>query len=530
MQFSYSRVELFKQCPMRFKYSYIDLLTTIPDQDPDNALVLGNSLHLGLETNVENMLEHYYNSYDIINDRQVNEAIKLELLAMKVKRILSTSDIYAQEYMIDEPEFKGIVDLIIKNEDGTVDIFDFKYSNNVDRYMESGQLHIYKYFLERTGLKVNRMGFIFIPKTAIRQKKTETLYQFRKRLVETVAEMKVRIIRIDYDEKKVKEFLSTCREIEICTNFTKHESRLCDWCEFKNYCKEGQDYMLLPKNEKRDVTKDNKIKMWVYGAPFIGKSYLANQFPDALFLNTDGNVKFIDSPFVAIKDDIKVEGRIKTKIFAWDTFESAVDEIIAGNHEFKTIVVDLLDDVYEASRLKVYDKLGIEHEHDAGYGKGYDMVKTEFLPIIRKLTNSDYNVILISHEVVSEFIKKNGEKRSTISTTLPVKVANKISGMVDFVGRLVEENGERYISFKTSNTVFGGGRLEVQADKIPSSYSEIAKLYEELAVEPKTTTKAKKTTKIKKEEPISDETKKEEPVVAPEEPKKTRKKRIKKED
>lgn len=528
MQFSYSRVELFKQCPCRFKYSYIDELKAISELDYNDALILGSSLHLGLETDVNNMLDTYHKSYNIIDNNQVNESIKLEILVDKVKKILNTADIYAQEYLIDEPEFKGIVDLIIKNEDGTVDVFDFKYSNNVERYMESGQLHIYKYFLEKKGFKVNRLGFIFIPKTAIRQKKTENLYQFRKRLVDTVNDMRIRIIRIEYNPEKVKEFFSNCRKIENCNDYPKVESKLCDWCEFKNYCKEGQDYMILPKNEKRDITKDKTIKAWIYGVPFIGKSYLANEFPDAIFLNTDGNVKFIDSPFIAIKDDIEVNGRIKNKIFAWDTFEEAVDEIITGNHDFKTIVVDLLDDVYEASRLKVYDKFGIEHEADAGYGKGYDLVRTEFLPIIRKLTNSKYNVVLISHEVTSDFIKRNGEKISTVSTPLPTKVANKIAGMVDFVGRLVEESGERYLSFKASNNVFGGGRLEVNADKIKANYEEIQKLYDELS-DPAASKKTKKT-KEKETKKVDEKSNEPKEETAAAESKRPRKRRTKKEE
>lgn len=478
MQFSYSRVQMFKQCKAKFKFSYIDELKVIPDLDADDPLIVGNCMHLGLETTIDNMLNEYYNSFNLIDNKQVNEAIKLEVMATKVKKILNKVNILHQEYLIDEPEFKGIVDLIVENEDGTVDVFDFKYSNNVDGYLESQQLHIYKYFLEERGFKVNKLGFIFIPKTYIRQKKTETLYHFRKRLMETLDTLPIKIIEVEYDQSKVREFLKLCDEINTCVDYEPHQSKLCSWCEFEKLCKEGLDYMILPKNEKRDIKSDNTIKMWIYGQPFIGKSYLANEFPDALFLNTDGNIKFIDSPFIAVKDDIKVEGRIKNKVFAWDTFTEAVDEIIAGNHEFKTIVVDLLDDVYESARLKVYDKLGIEHEHDAGYGKGYDMVKTEFLPQIRKLTNSKYNVILISHEVTSEFIKKSGDKISTVSTPLPIKVANKIAGMVDLVARITEENGERYLSFKNSNTVFGGGRLNFAADKIPSSYENLKKLYE----------------------------------------------------
>ena len=484
MQFSYSRVGIYNQCPRRFKYQYIDELTTIQDPGHDDALVVGNSLHLGIETTPGTMLKHYYSHYPLIDDKQVNEAIKLEVMVNKVYKVLDGVNILHQEYTIDTPDFKGIVDLMVQNEDGSIDVFDFKYSNNIDRYMESKQLHIYKYYLEQEGYRVNKLGFIFIPKTGIRQKKTESIYQFRKRLLTTVNEMKIVFMEVKYQEEKVVEFQEECRKILTATDYPKNESKLCDWCEFKNYCMKGETYMLLPKNEKREINLEQGVKLWLYGSPFAGKSYLANKFKDALFLNTDGNVKFIDSPYVEIKDDVKAEGRIKNRIFAWDTFKEAIDEILIGNHDFKTIVVDLLDDIYEAARLKTYDKLGVEHEHDAGFGKGYDMVRTEFLPQIRRLTNSKYNVILISHEVTSEFIKKSGDKLSTVSTPLPGKIANKIAGMVDIVARVTNEPGEgRMLNFKTSTTMFGGGRLTFDKQKIDCDYIKFMEQYNKAAVE-----------------------------------------------
>ena len=50
--------------------------------------------------------------------------------------------------------------------------------------------------------------------------------------------------------------------------------------------------MALPENKKvlRDSTQS--VKMWIYGEPNIGKTTFANQFPDALMINTDGNIKY----------------------------------------------------------------------------------------------------------------------------------------------------------------------------------------------------------------------------------------------
>lgn len=99
MQFSYSRVSLYQQCPKRFQYQYIDEIKLIDDPSHDNALVVGNAIHLGLETTVDNMLKHYYDHYNIIDDRHVNEAIKLEMLVQKGYQLLNGINILHQEYL-----------------------------------------------------------------------------------------------------------------------------------------------------------------------------------------------------------------------------------------------------------------------------------------------------------------------------------------------------------------------------------------------------------------------------------------------
>ena len=49
----------------------------------------------------------------------------------------------------------GYVDLIIHNSDETIDVIDFKYSNNVDNYINSKQVHLYKYYLEKLGFRLS---------------------------------------------------------------------------------------------------------------------------------------------------------------------------------------------------------------------------------------------------------------------------------------------------------------------------------------------------------------------------------------
>ena len=154
-------------------------------------------------------------------------------------------------------------------------------------------------------------------------------------------------------------------------------------------------------------------------------------------------------------------------------------ELEKGQHEFKTIVVDLTEDLLEYCRGAMYDKLGISHESDAGYGKGYDMIRTEFLSNIKKLLNLPYNIVLISHiDMSKELTKKSGDKITSIKPNINDKIATKLAGMVDIVLRAINDDGERILSLKSSEVVFGGGRLAFDVDEIPNTYEDLMKLYE----------------------------------------------------
>jgi hypothetical protein len=149
--------------------------------------------------------------------------------------------------------------------------------------------------------------------------------------------------------------------------------------------------------------------------------------------------------------------------------------------------VDLLEDTYEHCRLWCYDHLGIEHESDNGF-KAWDFVRTEFLSTIKKLMNLDYNIVLISHEDSRKDVtKKSGDKITAIKPNVNDKVALKVAGMVDIVGRVINDDGERTISFKTNEVIFGGGRLSLKALEIPCEYKDLISVYEGVATveEPK---------------------------------------------
>lgn len=478
MQYSHSRLECFESCKFKYKMRYIDGIKTIAPTDAANALLLGTAIHTGIEEGVQAGIQAYYDSFPIIDDEHVNEVIKLEYLIPKVQEVLPKGK---YELSIFDSDFIGFIDLTADNDDGTCDLFDFKYSNNLKNYMDSGQLHEYKYFFEKqTGKTIRNLNFVFIPKVNIKQKKTEDIITFRKRIKEELEKSEIKIVQVQFNLSKVIEFYSGIKKVLEAKDFPKEPNYLCNWCEYQDYCEKGVDYMLLPKNERRNIEKISKKVVWLYGAPFSGKTFLANKFPDPLMLNTDGNIKFVDSPYIGIKDQVVVEGRQTKRTLAWAMFKDTIEELEKKQNDFKTLVVDLLEDMYEHCRLYMYDKLNISHESDDSFA-AWDKVRTEFLSTLKRLMNMDYeNIVLISHEDRSKDItRKSGDKITAIKPNLQDKVANKVAGMVDIVGRVVADGDERTLSFKTNEVIFGGGRLTVTEKVIPLDYDEFMKVYEE---------------------------------------------------
>lgn len=532
--FGYSAVSTYEQCPFRYKCQYIDGLKTLPSDEAANPLIIGTALHKAIETDIDTAIQEYFNSFPIITDQHIDEEIKLRYMVPKVKEMLPSG---IHEVQVIDRNFMGTLDLLVpvnpedmsleeKDDicfrcpggtlhcdycnsgrcpkgkyEGFYDLYDFKYSNNWMRYMDSRQLHLYKYYFEKMnpGKRIRNLFFLFVPKIQIRQKKTETIFDFRQRLIKELAKVQPKVESIQYDPQKVIDHLELTQLIAQETEYSKNPTRLCQWCDYKNLCEsKGEIDMALPSTNRVPTNLSAHKKIWIYGAPFSGKTTVCDAAPTPLNLNTDGNVKAVTMARLPIRDTM--DGRQKK--LAWEIFRGAIDDLEAGS-DFETIVVDLLEDTYESCRLWMYKQMDITHESEDGF-RAWDKVRTEFLSTFRRLLNLPYNIILISHEDMSKDItKRSGDKVTAIRPNIQDKIANKIAGMVDIVCRVLVEDNGRYLSFKSDAVVFGGGRITGHGKtQIPLSWDAIEDFY--ASVGGQKPQERKKTTAVA-EEPIQTE-------------------------
>ena len=258
MSFSYSKVSTWNDCPYKYKLRYVDKLEVKPDLSPSNALYFGTATHEGIEhRSVESALESYKSNYP-----EITEAHEVEMLKLKTILPKAFEQIPEGEYekcLRDKDGFIGFIDCIVENEDGTVDLLDFKTSNNVSGYLKSQQLHVYKYYYEKlTGRTVKNLYYVFIPKfkdTLTEGMSEEDIETLKKRIVDYFKDKNIRFERVEYDDTKKGLFFARKAMMEKDTEFPKRYTTMCQWCDYKLYCRtNGQDKSELV--EKEPVLKE----------------------------------------------------------------------------------------------------------------------------------------------------------------------------------------------------------------------------------------------------------------------------------
>ena len=279
--YSHSKINCFKQCPKMYEYKYIDKLDPIGSKE---ALNIGKSVHKGIELGSSDGALEYMEQEKFFTDEkaETNKALVLAMVDAYLER-------WGNEKMIHEVEFRlplkencellGYIDGIIEEDEGywleetkTASLVNADY---IDKLQYTDQ--ITKYLLairelkEQLGLDVNKpvlgIKYRVLRKPMIRQKKDESIDQFRKRLVEKFTDeaddyvFEFILNRTDEELDECKEdLLEDINQIESAKRFTKTLSSCSMYgrCPYMELCMKQENARLLyverKKEEEQDVT------------------------------------------------------------------------------------------------------------------------------------------------------------------------------------------------------------------------------------------------------------------------------------
>lgn len=189
----------------------------------------------------------------------------------------------------------------------------------------------------------------------------------------------------------------------------------------------------LPEN-KPQIPKDTPRNFFIYGETMSGKSYLANEFPNPIVLNTDGNAEANSVPSIQLINEKNGQGRITNSVI------KQLSEILLAlqtqNHSYETVVIDVIDDVIEMIKIAVCDELTpsgkprIKSLSEIPYGKGYDFFNQAITELVIDLKALPMNVIYISRQISDYDDNGNATKDKP---SLKDKYVNLINGNSDLM-------------------------------------------------------------------------------------------------
>lgn len=189
----------------------------------------------------------------------------------------------------------------------------------------------------------------------------------------------------------------------------------------------------LPEN-KPQIPKDTPRNFFIYGETMSGKSYLANEFPNPIVLNTDGNAEANSVPSIQLVNEKNGQGRITNSVI------KQLSEILLAlqtqKHSYETVVIDVIDDIIEMIKIAVCDELTpsgkprIKSLSEIPYGKGYDFFNQAITELVIDLKALPMNVIYISRQI-SEYDDNGNATKDKPS--LKDKYVNLINGNSDLM-------------------------------------------------------------------------------------------------
>lgn len=181
----------------------------------------------------------------------------------------------------------------------------------------------------------------------------------------------------------------------------------------------------LPEN-KPQKPKDTPRNFFVWGETMSGKSYLANEFPNPIVLNTDGNAEANTIPSIQVRNYRNANGRIEKG--APEIIGEVLLALQTQNHTYETVVVDVIDDVVELFKQYICVNNGVKSLGDVPYGKAYDEFNALLTQMVLDLKALPMNVVYISRQV--SILDKDG--KTTIDVpSLKDKYVNIINGNCD---------------------------------------------------------------------------------------------------
>lgn len=211
-------------------------------------------------------------------------------------------------------------------------------------------------------------------------------------------------------------------------------------------------------------------KVMITGLSGAGKSYLAATLPDALFLDIEGGLSFLD---VA-----------KTPVATADELMQDLLELYkAPKQEYKYIVIDSVDwlvNLFAAKTSGAGQGKTLEalmesatltlNKSQGGYGNGKQVlenyIRNTLVKFLNMLNRKGYGIILIAHADKKTLMDSDGTNIDRIAPKMDI---NSMNVFVEWVDNLFyikrDDDGVRHLIVNPTDVIMAKNRMGIQEDE-----------------------------------------------------------------
>lgn len=211
-------------------------------------------------------------------------------------------------------------------------------------------------------------------------------------------------------------------------------------------------------------------KVMVYGLASSGKSTLAASLPNALFLDIEGGLSFLD---VA-----------KTPVTTADELMADLLELFkATKQEYKYIVIDSVDWLVNlfamktsgAGQGKTLEQLMESatltlNKSQGGYGNGKQVlenyIRNTLVKFLNMLNRKGYGIILIAHADRKTLLDSDGTNIERLAPKMDINSMNVFVEWVDSLFYLKsDDDGERHLVVNPTDVITAKNRMGLKQDE-----------------------------------------------------------------
>lgn len=186
--------------------------------------------------------------------------------------------------------------------------------------------------------------------------------------------------------------------------------------------------MAISLSSLRSSKSANPPITLLYGVDGIGKTSLAAEWPDPLYLPTEGE-----------RPPSDVEMATPGTIGSLDDLFNVFGELLESQHDFKSIIIDSLDGLEPLVWRATCARLGVNSIEEPGYGRGYVEADTEwndYLGGVAALSQAGIYVVQLAHPEIVRFDSPITDPYSRYGIKMHKRAAALLRERADVVGFL----------------------------------------------------------------------------------------------